>query len=72
MKSVDFKNLRSKDDQQLTEILKEKIKLKQKAEMEVVRGGEKNTKTVKNIKIAIAQLMTLLREKDMMGKEVKK
>jgi len=72
MKKKDLQAARNKKVSEL-----KKLVFKKKQEVEVLQakvkaGQEKNLKKAKNIRIEIAQLLTLIREKEIIKKEEKK
>jgi large subunit ribosomal protein L29 len=72
MKKKELNDLRNKSDDQLKKMLdKKKLDvMKIKAKLKVAK--EKNLKRVKNLKKEISQIRTVIREKELMGNNLKK
>jgi len=69
MKTKDLKNLRSKSVADLVKTVDAKKKDLLKLQISLSTGGEKNLKSVKNLKKEIAQILTIIREKEIVEKE---
>lgn len=67
MKRRDLKELRTKEGKELNDLLAKKQGELGEARIKVRTGDVKNVKTGKNIRHDIAQLKTLLREKELGG-----
>ena len=72
MKIKDFKDIKSKELKDLKKVLSEKKKDAAKKRMEIFSGKDKNLKLSKNLRKDIAQILTLIREKEIMEKLNKK
>lgn len=72
MKRKELNDLRNKSDDQLKKMLdKKKIDvMKIKAKLKVAK--EKDLKRVKNLKKEISQIKTVIREKELIGQNLKK
>ena len=71
MKKRELDKLRGKESKELEkQSLDKKLELA-KLESKIKAGKEKNIKKAKNLKIEIAQIMTLIREKEIMESELK-
>jgi ribosomal protein L29 len=69
MKKSDIEKIRAKKIKQLKkDVLKKKIEL-MKADMKRRSGQEKNLKKVKKKKREIAQILTIIREKEIMEEQ---
>ena len=69
MKTKDLKSLKIKKTDELKKILSEKLELLAKIKLDMVTGKEKNLKKVKNLRREIAQVFTLIREKELVEAE---
>ena len=63
MKTKDFKNMRSKTIKELLTLAAQKKLENQTKKAEVATGREKNLKQARNIRVEIAKILTLVREK---------
>lgn len=71
MKKRDFDQLRTKEVEELTILLKDKKTELIKVATEIAAGKEKNIKKARNKRKEIAKLLTLIREKQILQKEEK-
>ena len=71
MKTKDLQSLRTKDLKELTELVHHKGIEQVKSKAEIKAGREKNLKKVKFIKRDIAQILTIIKEKQIILKEQK-
>ncbi len=69
MKKKDLASLREKKIEDLKKLVKEKKDELKKAQIKLVSGKEKNLKKVKNLKTEIAQMLTLIRESQLIVKK---
>ena len=69
MKIKEFKDLKLKDASVLVKIVNDKKKELEKAMVEIKVTKEKNLKKAKMVRREIAQLLTVIREKEIIGKE---
>lgn len=69
MKKKDLKALRSKSANELRKMANEKRQKANKAFVEIKTGQEKNLKEVKNLRKDIAQILTVLKEKEIVEEE---
>lgn len=72
MKKKDLKSLRSKTKVELKKLVGDKKKEVNEAFVKTKTGQEKNLKKVKNARRDIAQILTLIKEKEIVEKESKK
>jgi ribosomal protein L29 len=72
MKKKDLQELRNKKIIELDKIVAKKKKESIMADVKMRTGQEKKLKKVKNIKREIAQILTIIREKQIIEKENKK
>lgn len=71
MKKRELVDLRKSETKDLANKVEEKRLELAKTRVKVVSGEEKNVKKLANLKKEIAQLLTILREKELMGTETK-
>lgn len=64
MKKKDLSDLRTKDDSELGKLCLKKKEELVKVKVDMASGGEKNVKKAKNLRKDIAQILSLLKEKD--------
>ena len=69
MKKKDLSEARAKDTKEIAKLIEDKKLKLDKVRVEISAGEEKNVKAVANLKREIAQLMTVLKEKEIMEKE---
>ncbi len=69
MKKADLTSLRTKEIKELTKALKDKKGELAKLTQKIKSGSEKNLKKGKLLKKDIAQILTVIREKEIMTKE---
>lgn len=72
MKSKDLKTLRNKNRQDLKKVLTDKKEELAKSYIRMKGGQEKNLKKSWRLRKDIAQILTLIREKEMSKKSTKK
>jgi len=72
MKKKDLQAARNKKVSELKKLVSKKKQEVEVLQAKVKAGQEKNLKKAKNIRIEIAQLLTLIREKEIIKKEEKK
>jgi len=72
MKKKELKDIRSKKIVELDKLVAKKKQESIIANAKMKTGQEKKIKKVKNLKHEIAQIMTIIREKQIMEKEEKK
>ncbi|MEJ2441583.1 MAG: 50S ribosomal protein L29 [Patescibacteria group bacterium] len=72
MKKKDLQAARNKKMSELKKLVSKKKQEVEVLQAKVKAGQEKNLKKAKNIRIEIAQLLTLVREKEIIKKEEKK
>ena len=72
MKKKDLQAARNKKVSELKNLVSKKKQEVEVLQAKVKAGQEKNLKKAKNIRIEIAQLLTLIREKEIIKKEEKK
>ncbi len=73
MKKKELKTLRTKSNKDLVKTLEKKRVELLKIKLKIKAKEEKNVKMAKNLKIDISQILTVLREKELMeGKEKEK
>jgi ribosomal protein L29 len=68
MKKKEFNDLREKDLKTLQKMAREKKFESAKTRMEIMGGKEKNLKATNNMRHDLAQILTLVREKEIMEK----
>jgi ribosomal protein L29 len=68
MKRKEFNDLRTKDLKALKKLAMEKKLEAAKKRMEIVGGKEKNLKATNNLRHDLAQILTLIREKEIIEK----
>ncbi len=68
MKKKDFTDLKNKTVKDLTKLVVEKNQAAKKTRMDIAAGKEKNLKAYKNLRRDIAQILTLVKEKQIMEK----
>jgi ribosomal protein L29 len=68
MKRKEFIDLKSKDIKDLRRLATEKKRASTKAKMQISGGKEKNLKEYKNIRLEVAKILTLIREKEILEK----
>ena len=69
MKKNDLATLRQKEVKDLEKMLKEKKADVAKTEVNTVAGKEKNVKKANNLRREISQILTLIREREILKKE---
>lgn len=69
MKKNDLATLRQKEVKDLEKMLKEKKAEVAKTEINTVAGKEKNVKKANNLRREISQILTLIREREILKKE---
>jgi len=69
VKKKDLSEARAKDTKEIAKLIEDKKLKLDKVRVEISAGEEKNVKAVANLKREIAQLMTVLKEKEIMEKE---
>lgn len=67
MKKKDLQDFRSKDIQELTRMIQEKVIEARRLKAEIGLGRQKNIRQTKNTRLEIAQLKSILREKELKG-----
>lgn len=67
MKKKDLQTFKDKKIEELTKIVQEKRVEISKAAAEMYAGKEKNLKKAKNAKRELAQMLTILRQKELRG-----
>lgn len=72
MKKKDLGELRNKELKDLKKLSLEKAKEVGKVDLEIKTQKEKNLKKARNLRKELAQLLTIVREKEILEKEVKK
>ena len=72
MKKKDFQDLRNKKVVELEKIVTEKKQESVLADEKMKTGQEKKIKKVKNLRREIAQILTIIREKQILEEEGKK
>ncbi len=72
MKRKDLGELRNKELKDLKKLSLEKAKEAGKVELEIKAQKEKNLKKARNLKKDLAQILTILKEKEILEKEEKK
>lgn len=73
MKKKELKTLRTKSEKDLVETLEKKRMELLKITLKIKSGEEKNVKKAKNLRIDISQILTILKEKELMeGREKEK
>jgi ribosomal protein L29 len=68
MKRKEFNDLRTKDIKTLKKLAREKKFEAEKKKMEILGGKEKNLKATNNLRHDLAQILTLVREKEIIEK----
>jgi ribosomal protein L29 len=68
MKKKEFNDLRMKDIKTLRKLATEKKIEAAKKKMEIIGSKEKNLKSTNNLRHDLAQILTLVREKEIMEK----
>jgi len=68
MKKLDFKNLRSKKAEELKKMAGEKSLEIIKTEAKIKAGQEKNLKKARNLKKEVAQILTIIKEMEILDK----
>ena len=68
MKKKDFIDLRAKDLKDLVKLVAEKRKVAMAARMGIAGGKEKNLKLYRNIRLEIAKILSLVKEKQIIEK----
>lgn len=71
MKKKDLTDLRNKEINELEKLLSKKRNELINTYAKIKAGQEKNLKKAKNIKRDIAQILTIIREKELLEKETK-
>lgn len=66
MKKKDFTELREKSAAELVKLAMQKKSEAAKKQMEILAGKEKNLKLYKNLRVEIAKILTLVREKEIL------
>lgn len=72
MKRKEFTDLKNKTIEDLTKFVREKREDSLKKKMEGVSGKDKNLKSYRNLRREIAQVLTLIKEKQIIEKLKKK
>lgn len=72
MKKKELKDLKAKEAYELNKLLGEKRVEFTKNSLDLKVGREKNLKKVKNLRRDIAQILTIIREKEIATKEASK
>ena len=72
MKKKEYQDLKIKAYQDLNKLLKDKRLEFRKTKVDLKVSREKNLKKVKNLRRDIAQILTIIREKEIAEKEVSK
>lgn len=65
MKKEELKKLRAKDMKELEKVLNESQKQLGESSLKIVGAKEKNLKKVRNLRRDIAQILTIVREKEL-------
>ena len=68
MKRKEFNDLKTKDIKDLRKLGRDKKFEASKKRMEIVSGKEKNLKATNNLRHDLAQILTVVREKEIMEK----
>ncbi|KKQ92053.1 MAG: coiled-coil [Microgenomates group bacterium GW2011_GWC1_39_7b] len=68
MKRKEFTNLKNKTLEDLTKLVREKKEESLKKKMNGVSGKDKNLKSYRNLRREIAQILTLIKEKQIIDK----
>jgi ribosomal protein L29 len=68
MKRKEFNDLKAKDIKALKKMAREKKLEAAKKRMEILGGKEKNLKATNNLRHSLAQILTLIREKEILEK----
>lgn len=71
MKSKDLAQFKNKELKELKKISLDRSKEIAKISLEIKSQKEKNLKKARNLKKDLAQILTLMREKEILAKEVK-
>jgi len=72
MKKNDLQTVKAKEVDELKKMLLEKKKELKKVVVHMYAGSEKNLKKSKNLRREIAQILTIIKEKEIVAKESKK
>lgn len=72
MKKKDLVSLRSKEGGELKKLVFEKKLSANKIKIEIASGKEKNLRTYKNLRREVAQIMTIIKEKQILTDLAKK
>ncbi len=72
MKKKDLQELRKKEIPELKNLAEEKRLEIERVRAEIVSGREKNLKKVKNLRRDLAQILTLIKEKEILEFEFKR
>lgn len=72
MKTKDLSNLVSKPISELEKIVIDKKTTLMKSKADIIASREKNLKTAKNLRREISQILTLIRQKEIMEKAKQK
>ncbi len=72
MKKKDLTDLRNKDLDALKKLLTSKKGEAESAKVKMLSGQEKNLKVFKNLKIEVAKIATIMKEKEIVEKMTKK
>lgn len=68
MKKEELKKLRAKDMKELEKVLNESRKLLSESYLKIAGAKEKNLKKVRNLRRDVAQILTLMKEKELTEK----
>lgn len=72
MKKEEVKNLRNKLTKDFVKMLSEKKRELTNVQASIYAGKEKNIKKARNLRVEIAEILTIKREKELMESETKK
>lgn len=72
MKKADLQSFKTKSMEDLKKLVEEKKKAAIEARLKALSGQEKNLKLVKNLRVEIARILTLIKEKSIVEKIEKK
>jgi len=68
MKRKDFTELKVKTAEELVKLASQKKLETMKVKMEILGGKEKNLKAYRNLRVELAKILTLIREKEILAK----
>ncbi|MGA2910362.1 MAG: 50S ribosomal protein L29 [Candidatus Microgenomates bacterium] len=68
MKRKDFTELKGKTAEELVKLASQKKLETMKVKMEILGGKEKNLKAYRNLRVELAKILTLIREKEILAK----